>query len=152
MGVSTRLLGLDYFNLTGLGIFPRDRILKYPDGYVYLNDRETDELMFNELLMMDIDEDEAVAPEEYLEWNAENREIRPEIELPENLNTRFVELSRKIERNSARIYMELGGGCRVGEFKVELTEPRVINKYPYRRSEEEKREIEKMCDELYEAK
>jgi hypothetical protein len=28
----------------------------------------------------------------------------------------------------------------------------VINKYPCRRSEEEKREIEKMCDELYEAK
>jgi hypothetical protein len=66
--------------------------------------------MFNELLMMDIDEDEAVAPEEYLEWNAENRETRPELELPENLNTRFVELSRKIERNSARNNMEKVAG------------------------------------------
>ncbi len=39
----------------------------------------------------------------------------------------------------------------MGEFKVELKENRIVNKYPYKRSAEEKRAIEKMCDELYEA-
>ena len=68
------------------------------------------------------------------------------------MNKKFLELSKKIEKNSARNYKELGGGCKVGEFKIELTEQKVINKYPYRRSEKERREIERMCDELYEAK
>ena len=40
----------------------------------------------------------------------------------------------------------------MGEFKAELKENRIVNKYPYKRSAVEKRSIEKMCDELYEAR
>ena len=31
------LLGMDYFNKTKVGIFPSQRLLKFPDGYVFLD-------------------------------------------------------------------------------------------------------------------
>ena len=109
----------------------------------------------NELLnvhtVVEEKEKDLVAPEEFLEWKASEKEIEPEIELSEEMQKTFVELAKKILKNSAKNYKELGGGSRVGEFKVELKENRIVNKYPYKRSAEEKRAIEKMCDELYEA-
>ena len=148
------LLGMDYFNRTGVGIFPKERLLKFPDGYVQLDDREATELNLNELFLVDevtSEVEDEVAPEEYLEWKSNGKEIRPEMKLSEEVYLEFKKLVKVIEQNSARNYKELGGGSKVGEFRVELTENKVINKYPYKRSEQEKKEIEKMCDELLEA-
>ena len=147
------LLGMDYFNITGLGIFPKERLLKFPDGYVYLDNKDVTELNINEIFLVEeiteIEED--VAPDEYLEWKTSGREIKPEIKLSDEVNMEFKKLAKVIEQNSARSYKELGKGSKIGEFRVELKENKVINKYPYKRSEQEKKEIEKMCDELLEA-
>jgi hypothetical protein len=71
-------------------------------------------------------EDE-VAPEEYLEWGSDGRGIKPKIELSESVQFEFQKLLKLIEQNSARNYKELGGGSKGGEFRVELTENKVIN-------------------------
>ena len=71
------LLGMDYFNKTGLGIFPKERLLKFPDGYVYLEDREVSEINLNELFLIEEEiarVEEEVAPEEFLEWKSNNKD------------------------------------------------------------------------------
>ena len=34
------LLGMDYFNKTRVGIFPSERLLKFPNGYVFLDEHK----------------------------------------------------------------------------------------------------------------
>ena len=116
------LLGMDYFNKTKVGIFPSQRLLKFPDGYVFLDkdsknrqnkiqdvDFELDEL-YNTQTITEDDEDDMVAPEEFLEWNPCKKDVKPEIQLSEAMRNEFIELAKKIYRCSANNYMELGGG------------------------------------------
>ena len=91
------LLGLDYFKLTKLGVFPSEGLLTYPDGHIYVNEEEARE---NSLLMMTADmmvnEDEGVAPEEYIEWECKTSEITTVIPLPEKNQKQFEEIAKLI--------------------------------------------------------
>jgi metal-dependent hydrolase (beta-lactamase superfamily II) len=122
------LLGLDYFNKTGLGIFPKHRLLKFPDeeieleNYAFMCDSSCNMLESN-------NEQDVVAPEQLIEWSSKKTEIKPEIELSYDMKRQFNELIPLIEKCTAKSMEELNGGSRVGEFRIKLTEDKIIHNH-----------------------
>ena len=84
------LLGMDYFNKTKVGTFPSQRLLKFPDGYVFLDDDKKNrqnkiqdvdfELyeLYNTQTITDENEEDMVAPEEFLEWKPCKKDVEPD--------------------------------------------------------------------------
>lgn len=142
------LLGLDYFRKTGAGIFPRERYIQFDKSAVKIpityEDEESPEVL---MLAQDIED---IVNDNVIEWPdpGEKIEIKPEISLPNDVKGRLDELKPLILNNMARNYGELQGGSKIGEFKINLNEDKIIYKHPYKHSEKEKQEMLKTTNEL----
>jgi hypothetical protein len=139
------LLGLDYFNETGLGIYPKQRLLKYPDEDIHLSESEDDYVFYNDQIFTLEELDDEVAKEEFIEWKNDNinLEIKSQIKLSGDLNEKFEKIKPTIVKNFASNYNDLKGGCTIGEFKITLTEDKIIHKQPYRRTDIEQKALKK---------
>ena len=135
------LLGIDYFNKTGLMIRPRDGTLYFPDETTETVEEDENCCFLINILELEDETDNLI------EWKA-TKDIKAEIDLPQNIKERFEKLYPIMRKNMASNYQELKGGCKIGEFNIKLLEDKVVFKQPYKRSEKEKLEMRKATDEL----
>ena len=144
------LLGLDFFNKTGVGIYPKQRLLKFPNEheFVQLNDFGMEDQF---ILSAVQDLQELEQDDDVIDWSVRNREIKPESQLTSEQLRKFQEVIPLIKANTAFSYDDLKGGCKVGNFKIKLTSDKIVFRYPYKRSEKEKLEMRKVTDQLLKA-
>ena len=153
------LIGMDYFKRTGVGIYPKQRLLRYPNEDVLIpenNESSWEERVFLARTVNEEQEEDEVAPEEFVEYRTEDitTEIQPKVELSNDIATKFQRIVPLIKRNAASSLKDLNGGCKVGEFNIKIRpefKDKVIFRYPYKKSEKEKLELKKILKELEEA-
>ena len=141
------LLGLDWFSATGAGIFPSEKILKFPSQNVYLSEEESDDFI-EAIQTYDVNEEES-APDE-IDWRFS--EDCNNIKLPKELTLRQKD-DFKLMINEMGDAFSLGihdlGRCTIAKHQIKLKEDTVpVNKPPYRISHKDreflKEEIEVM--------
>ncbi len=74
--------------------------------------------LFNVHTVVEEKEEDLVAPEEFLELKACEKEIEPEIELSTEMKKTFVELAKKILKNSAKNYKNWEEGLKWVNLKL----------------------------------
>jgi hypothetical protein len=144
------LLGLDWFENAKAGIFPDQKLLKFREDSVYLNNDEiveNIEVDYNVLLAEVLEEDSAL--EQDNEWPVLKEETSSKGVLNE-LEPNFMCLKETILSVTANDVSELGE-CTVEEFRITLVDDKPIHIPPYRMSEAERRDARKEIDTLLEA-
>jgi hypothetical protein len=126
------ILGIDWFNKTEAGIYPKAKKLHFPKNEIHDEEEET---TVSVLTIGDIADSQDV--ENTDEWNFDKAEtsstIKHGISFKEKEASQFLRLSRKIQASSAETIEDLGLS-NVGEFEIELTTTGTIYQNPYRRS------------------
>jgi hypothetical protein len=149
------LLGLDWFGQTEASFQPSHKLLKFPkklDKFMVaekMDDNEVDNesivlLCFaQEADEMDMDAD--------IIWDIDaNHKVQPGAKLSKQQKLAFDKLAETIEKHGAKSLKDLGR-CRVFKHKIRTVNEDPIFIPPYRKSQTEKEEINKLCDELFQA-
>ena len=137
------LLGLNWFEKTGAGIFPSEKILRFPGHTVHLLKDESNYDSFDEPLDLYlsevVDEDDIV---DNSEWDASRKPVfEPAVPLSMDQLRDFKKLLKENKDLFALSIDDLGV-CAVRAHKILLTNDEPIFLHPYRKSTSERREIQ----------
>ena len=145
------LLGLNWFNKTGAGVFPADNVLRFPGKVIHLNKdfnySELDES--RDILLSEVADDEDIAGE--TDWMFSDVKVTPEEKLDNDLLRRFGKLIKKYEDRLAKGIDDLGE-CSIGEHVISLTDEKPIYQQPYRKAAKEREELALEINKMIEAK
>ena len=150
------LLGLDWFDQTGVGFYPGKKILKFPNR----PDRYMD------TAMSDLDDDQhertvdlclAEEPDEIdidgeVSWEPSPSKsiIKPQAKLTQPQMRIFENIAKRAEKSAAHSLADLGK-CNVFKHKIRTTTDEPIFIPAYRKSQSEREEINKQVDEMLKA-
>ena len=141
------LLGCNFFKETGCIIDVKNQKFWFPEEI--LGFEENREELFSNLAIgkEDIDDEDC----EGINWEPDKKLIKSEVELKNREKEHFNELVPLIKKVSASNYLELNGGCKIGEFDLKLKEGKMSFRKSYNKSEFEIQELKKVANELLEA-
>ena len=136
------LLGLNWFEKTGAGIFPSEKILRFPGHTVHLLKDEINYDSFDEpldiFLSEVVDEDDIV---DNTEWDSPVKPVfEPAVPLSKDQLRDFKVLPKKNMDLFALSINDLGV-CAVRAHKINLVDDEPIFLHPYRKSTSERLEI-----------
>jgi len=155
------LLGLDWFEMTGAGLYPRLKMLRFPGETIYLNaDQEdsydiealTEDVIENEtedVLVTEVTDEIDIAEDS--DWSVQKgmRMIPVEKLDPEELNE-FNACLRDSSEMFASGIMDLGA-CSVFKHAIRTTSEIPVHVPPYRKSEAERRLLREEMKKMLEA-
>lgn len=150
------LLGLNWFEETGAGIFPMEKILRFPGHSIHLNrDRNVDEDTFQEIAdpyvdvyVSEVIDDKDIDEEDWSDLTPPL--MAPAIELKPDQVKAFEQLRVECSDIFATDYDTLGE-CNVREHHILVDNHVPIYTHPYRKSIAERREIEKEISKMLKA-
>ncbi|CAF1103419.1 unnamed protein product [Brachionus calyciflorus] len=146
------LLGLNWFEQTGAGIFPSEKILRFPGHTVRLlkddSKYETFDDMVDVLLTEVVDE---VDKEDESDWETQVLKFEPSIPL-DCLQLKQLKSLIKKNRDMFALSIEDLGECAVREHIINLIDNSPIFLQPYRKSASERNEIQKEINKMLKAR
>ena len=148
------LLGLDWFRLTGAGIFPSINLIRFPDEDVIVNRRRVYNNHFTEdkyasICLAEVGDDPDLSTE--IDWDSKKKEIKTNIILGEKENKNFMNLVTEFKLLFAYNITDLDA-CSVREHQIITNTDDPVYIPPYRKSEKERQEIKEQIDEMIKAK
>jgi hypothetical protein len=147
------LLGLNWFEATGAGVYPMEKILRFPGHTVHLS-KNTEKFDFYDepmdiLLTEVIDEDDI---DDESSWEKSSGPLMVSKEpLDEKQQKLFNNLCNDVGGMFATDFNDLGE-CKVREHVINLKDPTPIFTYPYRKSLKERKEIQLEIEKMLKAK
>ncbi|CAF1111095.1 unnamed protein product, partial [Brachionus calyciflorus] len=141
------LLGMDWFELTGCGIFPSKGILQFPDEEE-LNSNQFDS-PYSNLLLTEINDEF----EQQYSWDTSYDTIKPVIELNQKDAKLFGKVKKEVLSVIANSIDELCE-CATYKHKIRLADTNTPPIYspPYRKSEAERQFLKEEIDKMLKAK
>ena len=150
------LLGLDWFNQTGAGFYPGNKVLKFPhkpEEYfeasaeevdTEINERTVDLCLAEDPDEIDIDSD--------VSWELADTkfDIRPQAKLTKQQERIFMDTTKRLEKYVAKSIMELGK-CKIFKHKIRTIDEEPIYIPAYRKSQAEQEEINRQVNEMFRA-
>jgi hypothetical protein len=146
------LLGLDWFDLTGAGVFPALNLLKFPSENVYLSSN-ADNRNYSEnvdVMLIDIADENDIEDDNIWSPNYEF-EIKPQCKLTKKEQSLFEAIIGSAQSMFAKDLNDLGP-CKVREHKITTKDDDPIYIPPYRKSESEREIIRSEIQDMLEAK
>ena len=130
------LLGLDWFGITGAGLFPAEKILKFPSEKIDLNHDERMEREEDVMVSEVVDEPDIA---EELCWESESKEleVQPELKLLKKDRVRFNLVMKNMIEIFAYDVRDLKT-CNVGKHRIRTLNIPPIYVPPYRKSMSER--------------
>jgi hypothetical protein len=146
------LLGLDWFDLTGAGVFPALQLLKFPSENVYLSSNaESRNYSENvDVLLVDIADENDIDDDNIWSPNYEF-EIKPQSKLSKQEKILFNVIIESAQSMFAKDLSDLGP-CQIREHKIKTKDDDPIYIPPYRKSEAEREIIRREIQEMLDAK
>ena len=141
------LLGMDWFELTGCGIFPSKGILQFPDEEE-LNSKQVD-FPYSNLFLTEINDEF----EQQYSWDTSYDTIKPVIELNQTEAKLFGKVKKDVLSVIANSIDELGE-CATYKHKIRLADTNTPPIYspPYRKSEAERQFLKEEIAKMLKAK
>ena len=145
------LLGLDWFHLTGAGVFPGSGVIQFPGNNKEVSVEE-DDFTIN---LLEIADDEEYAPDMnwHLKCDSKQNGGRKFINIKGNnskLENMLNDLDKMIDETCAKTIKDLSV-CTVREHKIHLKENVIINLPNFRRSLQERELLKKEINAMLEA-
>ena len=144
-------MGLDWFVRTGAGLYPNEKILKFPSGNrnVSLDPSwEKDEVM--DLFLAENPDEIDIEGETSWDFDGSESLIIPCSTLSEEDLKSFFEMTKRTAKYMAKTIGDLGC-CRKLRHVIRTTVEEPIYTPAYRKSQAEREEIKKQIDEMLEA-
>jgi len=146
------LLGLDFFEETGAGVFPQEKLLRFPSHTIHLS-KEQNYSQFDhneiEVYSAEIVDEPDIAVE--MDWDtSKDVKMIPNEKLSPSQMKEFSAVYRKNKSVFATGLNDLGN-CKINELKIKLKDETPIFKHPYRKSIRERKEIQIEIDKMLEA-
>jgi hypothetical protein len=145
------LLGLDWFEKSGAGIYPATKVIKFRDftvrkeGEDWIKEENSKEVSENDeneplksVLAIEVLDSDDITPD--IDWETNKKTVVPITKYNFNNNTErelWKQLFTKIERTSASSIEELSV-CTVRKHKIRVKSELIVNKPRHRRSERER--------------
>ena len=146
------LLGLDWFNITGASLHPKERILRFPSDSIQLDHAQIaddDNEDIGQIAAIDLADSNDIEAD--IDWEMVDKfEITPIEELSKADAAEFNEFKQDIKDMFATSLSDLGC-CTVSSHEIRLISTDPIFMHPYRKSIKERQQIQDEVNKLLEA-